>query len=218
MTVIPLRRRRRGPHTPAFGTCAPAGRRQRLTVLLVPIALLAAALGLRATGLIGAGRTDRSLPPVLAVAPVAPGLLRGAQPSDVDLLRLRDDHGVRAVVGIGGLRAPEQAATGELGLRTLQLDVADGSAPSAAGLLGLVRFLRSAMATRPGVVYLHDGDGHGPVLVTAAMLQVVRGEPAPEAVDRLRAAGYPVSGDQVRALSEVDTLTGSYAVLQGESW
>ncbi|AGL17161.1 hypothetical protein [Actinoplanes sp. N902-109] len=206
MTVIPFRRR------PAFGSCPPAGRRHRLAVLAALVLLPGAALGVRASGVLGSA-SDRTLPSSLAVATVAPGLLRGGGPADVDLLRLRDDHGVRAVVAVGGMAVEEQAATRALGQRSLQLAVADGAAPSADELVRLVRFLRSATGT--GVVYLHDRDGHGPVLVTAALLRVLRGVPATTALDELRAASErPVTAAEARAVSTVR----SWPQLRGESW
>ena len=230
MTVIPLRRRRRLPATPAFGTCPPAGLRRRVVVLAVLVVLLTAALGVRASGVLRSGQTDESLSPTLAVTGVAPGLLRGGQPVDVELLRLRDDYGVRAVIDVNRMDVEEQAETRDLGLRTLELDLGDGQAPTAPDMLRLVRFLRSTVAPRPGsggtgVVYLHDADGRGSVLVLSAMLQVLRGVPLATVLDGLRAGGAPALSDaQSAALSDMERVrigaapTGAYAVLRGESW
>ena len=221
MTVIPLRRRRRLPDVPAFGACAPYGRGRRILVPVVLIVLLGAALGVRASGVLRSGPADR--PPLPAAAEVAPGLVRGGPPADIDLLHLRDVYGVRAVVDVDGMDVEERAVTGSLGLRTLELNVAAGRPPTAGELLELVRFLRSTVAT--GVVYLHDSDGRGPVVIVSAMLQVLRGVAPATVLDGLRAAGAPAfTGAESLALSEVagvrdgTTPGGAYAVLRGESW
>jgi hypothetical protein len=230
MTVIPLRRPRQLPDTPAFGPCAPSGWRRRIAVPLVLAALLGTALGIRASGVLGPGPADRSLPPLPAVAGVAPGLLRGGEPSDAEILRLRDDYGVRAVVDVDGMDVEETAVTRSLGLRTLQLTVADGRAPTAPDMLRLVRFLRSTVAARPGpggagMVYLHDLDGRGPVRIVAAMLQVLRGVPMSEVLDGLRAdRARELTAAESLALDEVDRVRRgvgpgrAYAELRAESW
>jgi hypothetical protein len=192
--------------------------------------LIAAALAIRASGVLRTGASDRSLPPLLAVASVAPGLLRGGQPSDIDIMRLRDDYGVRAVVDVDGMDVEEQAVTGSLGLRTLQLAVADGQAPTAEDMLRLMRFLRSTVDSRPGaggtgVVYMHDADGRGPVLIVSAMLQVIRGVPLSTVLHDVRTDSTDgITGAELRALDEVDRVrhgsapSRAYAALRGESW
>ena len=228
MTVIPLRRFRRLPDVPAFGACAPPGRRRLVAVPLVLVLLLGAALGVRASGVLDP--VDPYLPPLPAAARVAPGLVRGGQPADIDFLRLRDAYGVRAIVDVDGMDVEEQAVTGSLGFRTLQLNVAEGRPPTAQDLLSLVRFLRSTVATRPGsggtgVVYLHDFDGRGPVVIVSAMLQVLRGAALATVLEGLRAGGAPaLTGVESLALSEVAGVRagtipgGAYAALRGESW
>ena len=232
MTVIPLRRYRRSlaPGTPAFGACEPLGWRRSTAVVLVLAALLGFALFVRASGAMRTGPTDTSLPPLLAVATVAPGVLRGGEPSDIELLRLRDTYGVRGVVDVDRMDVEEKAVTAGLGLRTLQLTVTDGQPPTAEEILRLVRFLRSTAATQPGndgsgVVYIHDFDGRGPVLVVTAMLQIMRGVPLSTVLDGLRAGdSRGLSAAQLRALHEVDRVvrgvppTRAYSALRGESW
>jgi hypothetical protein len=232
MTVIPLRRYRRSldPGTPAFGACEPVGWRRRIAVVLSLLVLLGLALYVRVSGVMRTGHSDESLPPLLAVASVAPGVLRGGQPSDIELLRLRDNYGVRAVVDVDGMDAEEKAVTGALGLRSLELAVSDRQPPTADEVLRLVRFLRSTAATQPGsdgtgVVYMHDFDGRGPVLQVTAMLQLLRGEPLPAVLDQLRAeSGSGISGAQLRALHEVDRVVRgvppapAYSALRGETW
>jgi hypothetical protein len=229
MSVIPLRRSRPLPDVPAFGACAPSGRRRRVAVVLVLVLLLGTALAIRASGVLDP-TADRKLPPLPAAAFVAPGLVRGGRPGDIDFLRLRDAYGVRAIVDVDGMDAEEEAVTSSLGLRTLQFDVPDDRAPAAADLLGLLRLLRSTMATRAGddgtgVVYMHDADGRGPVLMVTAMLQVLRGMPPATALDALRAgSAEPITGAQTQALYELDRAraglspAGAYAVLRGETW
>ena len=232
MTVIPLRRRRHSPApaTPAFGTCAPSGWRRNVAVILILAALLGLALYLRASGVLRIGPTDRSLPPLLAVASVAPGLLRGGEPADIEILRLRDDYGVRGIVDVDGMDVEEEAVTRSLGLRTLQLAVTDREPPTAEEMLRLVRFLRSTTATKPGsdgsgVVYMHDLDGRGPVLVVTAMLQLLRGVPLTTVLNGLRAgSSRGISGAQLLALHELDRVvrgvppTRAYSALRRESW
>jgi hypothetical protein len=232
MTVIPLRRHRHSldPGTPAFGACEPLGWRRSLAVVLSLAALLGLALYVRVSGVMRTGPTDTSLPPLLAVATVAPGVLRGGEPSDIELLRLRDSYGVRAVVDVDAMDVEEKAVTGGLGLRTLDMTVTDRQPPTAEEILRLVRFLRSTAATRPGsdgsgVVYMHDIDGRGPILVVTAMLQLLRGVPLSTVLDDLRAeSSSGLSGAQLRALHEVDRVvrgippTRAYSALRGESW
>jgi hypothetical protein len=232
MTVIPLRRPRhsRVPVTPAFGACEAPGWRRSVAVVLVLAALLGLALYLRASDVLRGGHTDKSLPPLLAVATVAPGLLRGGEPSDIEILRLRDYYGVRGVVDVDGMDVEEKAVTRSLGLRTLELAVTARRAPTAQEMLRLVQFLRSTVATQPGgdgsgVVYMHDLDGRGPVLIVTAMLQLLRGVPLSTVLDDLRAGGSRgISGAQLLALHEVDRVvqgippTRAYSALHGVSW
>jgi hypothetical protein len=230
MTVIPLRRPRHLPDTPAFGACTPSGWRWRVAVLVVLSLVLGVALSIRVSGVLRPAASDSTLPPLQEIATVAPGLLRGGQPSDVEILRLRDVYGVRAVVDVDGMDVEEQAVTRSLGLRTLQLTVADGRAPTGRDMLRLVRFLRSTVATRPGVsgtglVYMHDVDGRGPVRIVSAMLQVLRGDPLSTVLHDLQTGSTAsVTGAEMHALSEVSQVrhgsssTRDYAVLRGESW
>jgi hypothetical protein len=198
-------------------------------VLLALAALLAAALFVRASGVLRTGPTDRSLPPLLGVAAVAPGLLRGGEPSDAEMMRLRDDYGVRAVVDVDGMDVEERAVTRALGLRTHELLLTDRRPPTAGDIQGLLRFLRAAPVGQPdgsgGVVYLHDLDGRGPVLVVAAILQLLRGDPLETVLDAVDApGGRGLPAAHVLALSEVDrALRGvppanAYWSLRGRTW
>lgn len=164
---------------PAFGPVAALSRRHRGGVVAALVVAVAALLLVRASGVLHPDR-DLSLPPVPAAALVAPGIVRGGQPTELDLVRLRDDFGVRAVVAVGGASVEERAVTRGLGVALLELDVADSVEPPAAVLLALIRFLRqvdpAAGRDGGGIVYVHDLTGTGPVVVVAAMLQLLSGQ------------------------------------------
>jgi hypothetical protein len=165
------------------------------------------------------------------VAAVVPGLVRGGQPDDTDLMRLRDDYGGRWVAGVDGMQAEEQATARSLGLRTLRLDIPDDGAPSAGEVLALVRFLHGTAADRragagSGVVYLHDTTGHGSVLVVAAVLKLLRGWPLPDVLrERSSQSTGGFNAQQLLALQEVAAVVkgdprpdGPYAALRGVTW
>jgi hypothetical protein len=219
MTVAGLR-------TPTFGECRSLGWRQRALVLAVLFTLLAAAVLIRFSGVL---RPVSALPPLPGAAVVAPGVVRGGEPSDQDILRLRDRYGVRAIVDVETMDLEEQAVTRSLSMPSLALAVAEGRAPSADQILLLARFLRSTLpASRDddaGVVYLHDSDGGGPVLVVAAILQLLRGTPSDVVFGQLPLpASRGFTSEQQRALREVAavvegrSVTGRYAALRGVTW
>jgi hypothetical protein len=193
-------------------------------------ALLALTLVVRTSGVLRPPPADRSLPPLLGVATVAPGLMRGGQPNDFEILHLRDDYGVRGLIEVDGTDVEEQAVARGLSLRCLQLHVAEGRPPTADQLLRLVQFLRSTAATRPsdqgaGVVYMHDLTGRGPVLIVAAMLQLLHGVPLPAVLDKLsRDTVRRFTVEQLLALHQLDTVArggiadGPYGPLRGVTW
>jgi len=216
MSVVVFPRRR----PPAFGAAAPLGRRPAALRVLVLAALLAAALVVRATGVLHPAGTG--LPALPGVAVVEPGIIRGGQPGDGDLADLRDGYGVRALVDVDSTDVDERAVAGGLDLRMLALQVPTTGAPPPADLLALVRFLRSA----DGTVYLHDTTGHGPVVVVAAVLRLLRGVPLADVLRALpREDVAALSEAQLLALHEVAAVvagtappTSPYAGLKGAAW
>jgi hypothetical protein len=232
VTVIQLDRWRHGqpPTVPAFGSCPRCGWRRGVVVVAGLAALLALALVVRTSGILRPPPADRSLPPLSGVATVAPGLVRGGQPNDFEILHLRDDYGVRGLIDVDGMNVEEQAVARGLHLRCLQLHVADGRPPTADQLLRLVQFLRSTAASRPsdqgtGVVYMHDVTGRGPVLVVAAMLQLLHGIALPAVLDKLsRDAASRFTKEELLALHQLDavarggTADGPYGPLRGVTW
>lgn len=227
MTVVTLLRRRgRLPAEPAFGSGEPLRWRSRTVRVAVLIGLLAVASLVRVTGLLHPGAADPALPPAPAVALVAPGVVRGSQPQDLDLVRMRDDYGIRAVVDLGGWSIEERAAARGLGLRMLVLPVPDRAAPPVADVLTLVRFVHPPGVARAGGVYLHDTTGRGPVVVVATMLRLLHGAALPTVLHQFsRDELADLSGQQLVALQDVDAVvhgrapaTAPYAALRGVSW
>jgi hypothetical protein len=228
MTVVtfPRRWRRWLPAEPAFGIGEPLGWRSHAVRVAFLIGLLGIACLVRVTGLLHPNTTDPRLPPAPAVALVAPGVVRGSQPQDLDLVRMRDDYGIHALVDLSGWSIEERAAARGLGLRMLVLPVPDRAAPSAADVLTLVRFLHPTGSTRAGGLYLHDATGRGPVVVVAAMLRLLHGAELPRVLHELsRDELADLSGQQLLALQDVDAAvrgrappTAPYATLRGVSW
>jgi hypothetical protein len=211
------------PVTPGFGPVEPLSRRRRAAVLAALAVLLVLALGIRASGALRGERPDPSLPPLPAAVVVAPGLVRGGQPQDLDLVRLRHDHGGYGLVDVDGMTLEEQAVARGLGLRTLQLTVPEGGAPTAAHLVALVDFVRSAGIGTDRMVYLHDTTGQGAVVTVAAMLQLLRGVPLATVLGP--APEREFSARQTLALRQLDAVvrdgaraTGPYAALRGMTW
>ncbi|MCU1631108.1 MAG: hypothetical protein JWP64_6057 [Pseudonocardia sp.] len=176
----------------------------RATILVL---LLAAALVARGTGVLHPAQ-DQTVPPLPAAAVVVPGVFRSATPTETELVLLRDTFAVRGVVSVGAASVEEQAVVPALGMRLLRLDVVEGAAPTAAQVLALRNFLRTVPA--PDTVLLHDATGDGPVLVTAAMVQLVRGRP-------LDAVPEGLSPAETEALSDAQrqSLTDAAAALSG---
>jgi hypothetical protein len=181
---------------PALGGSTPLGRRGMLVRLVALTVLAGAALGVRATGVLHPGEPS---PPLPGWARVDDRVLRGGQPTDLDLMQLRDSFGVRAVVDVDGTDVDERAVTEGLGLRLLVLDVGPSEAPAPQDVLAVARLARTA----GGPVYLHDSTGHGPVVAVAAALRVLGGTPV-RALPPADTAG--LSPAQVLALRDVETV------------
>ncbi|MFC5993593.1 hypothetical protein ACFQE5_05105 [Pseudonocardia hispaniensis] len=192
------------PDTPALGTTAPLGRRRVLARAAVLVGLLVVAMVVRATGVLHPDPGADGLPPLPGAAHVLPGLLRAGAPTETDLVLLRDTFDVRGVVVIGSASVEEQAVVPALGMRLLQLEVAEGAAPSAEQVRRLDEFVRSVRAAGPGVVFMHDESGTGPVVATAAMVQLVAGRPLSEVLAGLSAAEKEgLSAAQNQALQDI---------------
>lgn len=209
---------------PAVGPVQSMEWRRVVAVLVTVAVVMVLLLVVRASGVL---RAEGTLPPLPEITQVAPGIVRGARPKDADLQRLRNDYGVRGIVAVGSASIETQASTQYLGipLHEVILDAATGS-PSADQLATLVRFFALIDPDRGqtgGFVYLYDGSGLGPVVVTTLMLQLLDGAQLPAALAELdptvRAALTPpqlVALDQVAAAAAGDPArAGPYALLVG---
>jgi hypothetical protein len=222
-TVVKFPRRSWLPADPAFGRSEPLGWWRGGLRLLGLAVLLALTLLVRASGVLHPAAAGPPLPPGAAL--VEPGVLRGGQPQDLDLANLRDRFRVRAVVDVDDTSVDEQAVAGGLGLRLLALHLYGTAAPSADDVLALVRFVRGAGGAG-GAVYLHDSTGHGPVLVVAAVLRLLRGVPLTTVLRQLsRDEIASLSMEQLLALYEVQAVVRGvepvpvrYAALRGVTW
>lgn len=204
------------PNTPAVGVISPLARRQRLLRILALAGLLGLMLLFReADSLRSSNGAGPLLPPLPGAAEVEPGIVRGGQPGELDLVRLRDYHSVRSVIEVDRADAEERAVVLGLDMAMLQLTVADGEAPSAEQLLAAVDVVRAAAASRAAGnphsdAYLHDTTGRGPVLVVAGALRLLHGTPLTEVVDTF-------TDPEREALTEaqLQALTEIAAVVQG---
>ena len=205
----------------ALGGIAPLRRRQ--IVLRVVVVLVVAVLGLlvRSSGLLH--KADPVLPPLDWAAQVAPGVMRAGPATETELMLMRDSFHVRGVIAIGDHTVEELAVTRSLGMRLLTIETDDVEAPTPQQVLDVVRFVRVITEDEHGVVYMHDGDGTGAVLIMAAIVQVSEGVPAADVLGRLspleRRALSPAQ--QVCLQDVAAALTGSappnnpYAALGG---
>lgn len=161
----------------------------RVLLLALVCALGAGTLAVKAAS----HRNGFSLPALQGAARVAPGVLRGGQPADFDLLQLRNGYRVRAVVNVRLAGTQEGAVAREFGLDYLALPIPPDAAPSPADLDQLVSFLRSHEQSSD-VVYVHDDVGGGRVVSLAAMLLMLRGDP-------LNSVLATLSADELRHMS-----------------
>ena len=195
---------------PALGPLPALGRRAVLLRITVVVCLLAVAVLARNSGAIRED-ADSTVPPIPGAAQVLPGVLRGAAPSDAELVRLRDSYQVRAVVAVGGASIEERAVIRSLDLEVLELDLPDDAPPEPGAVLELTRFVR---AEQGRTVYVHDsGGGASPALVTAAAsLQVLDGVPVPDVLGGLTPEERAVLGPlQVAALDAMAAVADGVA-------
>jgi hypothetical protein len=192
---------------PALGPLRGLPRRSVLVRLGTVAALLAVALAVRASGVLHPD-TSTALPPLPAVAAVVPGVVRSATPAETDLVQLRNTYAVHTIVSVVPPSVAEQAVVAALGMALVRLDVAPGDAPTA----GQVRELRRIVDAGGGRVVLHDDTGDGPVLVTAAALQLAVGLPLDRVLADLDpAAASVLTPVQRRALTDIAAAVGGPA-------
>jgi len=208
---------------PAIGPVEWRGPRRTAALIAVVVAVALALLVVRASGVL---REESPLPPLPEAAAVAPGIVRGAEPTDADLQRLRDDYDVRAVVAVGGASVEAQAAAEALGLALHDVAVDPTTeVPPADAVAALVEFLHRTASDRDrdgGLVYVYDVTGTGPVVVTTLMLALLDGQPLASALDALapdvRTALTPAvqaALAQVAAAPSDPAAAGPYAALAG---
>ncbi|GAA1856426.1 hypothetical protein GCM10009836_40790 [Pseudonocardia ailaonensis] len=192
--------------TPALGRTERLRARSIAVRLGVLVLLLAIGLAVRATGVLHPAPPPDALPPLEAVARVLPDVIRADTPLEPQYGQLRDQFGVKGIVMIGIPGVEEQAVTQALGLDFVAVRVPDGEAPTAEQLTQISDFVKSA----GGTVLLHDDTGTGPVVVTGALLQLLRGQP----LAQVRAGLSPTD---TRGLSPAQTqaLTDAAAALSG---
>jgi hypothetical protein len=205
---------------PAIGAAGQLTRRQRafrVVVILAVALLVGGALGQRF--LLG-GSGGGALPPGIEAAWIEkPFLMRSAMPHDADFLSLRDSYGIDGVVDLAPVLDTEHAVAADLEMAYLPLPIEAGAAPNNRDLRRLVSFLRTRRATG-GAVLVHDATGRDTVLVTALMLDMLRGVPAPtalRAVDSARTGGHRLTSRQVAAVNALAQALHQPQVTSGGS-
>jgi hypothetical protein len=189
---------------PALGPMRGLGRRSILIRLGAVVALLAVALAVRASGVLHPD-TSAALPPLPVVAPVVPGVVRSATPTETDLVLLHDTYSVHTIVSVGPPTVEEQAVVPALGMVLVRLDVAPGAAPTAKQ----VGDLRTLVRAGGGRIVLHDDTGSGPVVITAAALQIAVGLPLDDVLADLGpAAAAALTPPQQQALKDIAAAVG----------
>jgi hypothetical protein len=212
---------RRVPEAPAaLAGITPLPRRQVvLRVVVVAVVLL---LGLLARSSGALHKADPVLPPLDWAAQVVPGVLRAGPATETELMLMRDSFDVQGVVAVGDVTVEERAVTKALGIRLLTVEISDVQAPTPQQVLDLVQFVRTTIDGGHGTVYLHDGDGTGPVVVTAAIVQLVEKVPLTDVLSRMtppeRAGLTPAQNfclqDLAAALAGSGLPSGPYAALR----
>lgn len=189
---------------PALGPMRSLPRRSILVRLGIVVALLVVALAVRTSGVLHPD-TSAALPPLAAVAAVVPGVVRSSTPTETELVLLRDTYSVHNVVSVGAPSIEEQAVVPALGMVLTRLDVAPGAAPDAKQ----VRDLRTLSQAGGGRTVLHDDTGTGPVVITAAALQLAVGLPLDTVLAALgRAGAQALTPAQQQALKDIAAAVG----------
>jgi len=184
--------------TPALGPMRSLPKRGILVRLGIVVALLGVALGVRASGILHPD-TYAALPPLPAVAPVVPGVVRSATPTETDFVLLRDTYSVHTIVSIGTPSVEEQAVVPALGMVLVPIDVPPGAAPTAKQVVDLRTLARAG----GGRVVLHDDTGTGPVVITAAALQLATGLPLDSVLADLGPGAQQLTPAQQQALQSI---------------
>jgi hypothetical protein len=184
--------------TPALGPMRSLPKRGILVRLGIVVALLAVALGVRASGILHPD-TYAALPPLPAVAPVVPGVVRSATPTETDFVLLRDTYSLHTIVSVGAPSVEEQAVVPALGMVLVPIDVPPGAAPTAKQVVDLRTLARAG----GGRVVLHDDTGTGPVVMTAAALQLATGLPLDSVLADLGPAAQQLTPAQQQALQNI---------------
>jgi hypothetical protein len=195
--------------TSALGSAGALGRRQ-LVFRMILVALAAGVLGGQLSGLIDLKGNALPAPPLDATT-VAYHLVRGARPADKDLIALRSEYRVTAVVNLTGPSVEERVVARDLGVDYLELSLAADAAPSAAQLTSVADFVRTHLS-KGDVVYLHDDTGHDACVAMSAMLLLLRGDPLDQILAALPAGDRQALSAQqlaaLRALAAVKSTRG----------
>ena len=101
----------------------------------------------------------------------------------------------------------EQAVVPTLGMVLVTLDVPPDAAPTAKQ----VGDLRALVRAGGGRIVLHDDTGSGPVLITAAALQLATGLPLDSVLADLGPAAQQLTPDQQQALKDIAAAVGGPA-------
>lgn len=203
----------------ALGGIEPLTRRRMAVRVGLVLLVLALGLVVRSSGLLHHG--DPVLPPLDGAAQVVPGVVRAGHATETELMLMRDSFHVRGVVGIGDFPIEEVAVTKSLGMRLMTIEIADVDAPSPEQAVELVRFVHD-VTDEEGAVFLHDDDGTGPVLVSAAIVQLAEGMSLAAVLDGMspleRAALTPAQKLALQNVSAALTAdgppTGPYAAMR----
>jgi hypothetical protein len=174
----------------ALGSLVSVGRQHALARIGMLALLLALGLAVRSSGLLQ--DEPSTLPALPDAAVVAPGVVRSGQPNEPDLVRIRDDYGVRAVIAINGRddstlsAVEEQTVAASLGLRFEMLRIPDDAALTPAQVSVVAKLLLAmnpSAQTSPNLVLVHDRTGRGPVLLLSAVIKVLDRQPVDAVLD-----------------------------------
>jgi hypothetical protein len=221
------------PTLPALGRILPVRRRTLVSQVSLLILVPLSGLGVRASGVL---QPQESVFPALShAAAVIPGVVRTGQPKEADLVRVRDDYGVRAVIAVNGeddstfSAVEERSVAAGLQLDYLPLRVSAGEPLSPAqvtAVAAMLRRQRPSAKSAPSKILVHDLTGDGAVSLVAAVIRVLDRQSPTAATDRsTMPAAYRFAPGQQRALRQLaDAVAGvakpgnPYDALQHSDW